>query len=97
VLRVRLLDPGQRSRAASVLRDELRQAVDLASDPAVLSAQVPAVDRVASALAALSRSGLVVTEFALGQPSLDEVFLTLTGHPVEDDQATDEADEEEAA
>ena len=97
VLHVRLLDPGQRSRAASVLRDELRQAVDLASDPAVLSARVPAVDRVASALAALSRSGLVVTEFALGQPSLDEVFLTLTGQPVEDDQATDEADEEEAA
>jgi ABC-2 type transport system ATP-binding protein len=97
VIHVRLLDPGQRSMAASLLRDELREAVDLASDPAVLTARVPAVDRVASALAALSRSGLVVTEFALGQPSLDEVFLTLTGRPVEDVQPADEADEEEAA
>jgi ABC-2 type transport system ATP-binding protein len=83
--------------AASLLRDELREAVDLASDPAVLTARVPAVDRVASALAALSRSGLVVTEFALGQPSLDEVFLTLTGRSAEDVQPADEADEEEAA
>jgi ABC-2 type transport system ATP-binding protein len=97
VVHVRLLDPGQRSMAASVLRDQLRESVDLASDPAVLTARVPAVDRVASALAALSRSGLVVTEFSLGQPSLDEVFLTLTGRPVEDDQAAVEADEEEAA
>jgi ABC-type uncharacterized transport system ATPase subunit len=31
------------------------------------------------ALADLARSGLTVTEFALGQPSLDEVFLALTG------------------
>ena len=97
VVHVRLLDPGQRYMAASVLRDQLRESVDLASDPAVLTARVPAVDRVASALAALSRSGLVVTEFSLGQPSLDEVFLTLTGRPVEDDQAAVEADEEEAA
>jgi ABC-2 type transport system ATP-binding protein len=32
-----------------------------------------------------------VTEFALGQPSLDEVFLALTDHPATDD------DEEKAA
>jgi ABC-2 type transport system ATP-binding protein len=32
-----------------------------------------------------------VSEFALGSPSLDEVFLALTGHPAE------EIDEEEAA
>jgi ABC-2 type transport system ATP-binding protein len=97
VLHVRLLDPGRRSVAASLLIDELRASVDLASDPAVLTARVAEVDRVAPALAALSRSGLVFTEFALGQPSLDEVFLTLTGRPVEADQAADEADEEEAA
>ena len=28
----------------------------------------------------LARSGIKVTTFALGQPSLDEVFLALTGH-----------------
>ncbi len=37
------------------------------------------------------RQGVGVSEFALGSPSLDEVFLALTGHPAE------EIDEEEAA
>jgi hypothetical protein len=31
--------------------------------------------------AALDRAGITVGEFALGQPSLDEVFMTLTGQP----------------
>jgi ABC-2 type transport system ATP-binding protein len=31
-----------------------------------------------------------VTEFALGQPSLDEVFLQLTGHPAEEDVPEEE-------
>ena len=32
-----------------------------------------------------SRAGIGVAGFSLGQPSLDEVFLALTGHPAEDD------------
>ncbi len=31
----------------------------------------------------LSHAGVALDEFSLGQPSLDEVFLTLTGHPAE--------------
>ena len=38
------------------------------------------------ALAALARDGIDVTELALRHPSLDEVFLSLTGHPAEDSQ-----------
>ena len=34
----------------------------------------------------LANAGVLVGELALGQPSLDEVFLTLTGHPAEDDR-----------
>ena len=30
---------------------------------------------------AVRSSGVAVADFALGQPSLDEVFLALTGHP----------------
>ena len=43
-------------------------------------------------------SGVRVAEFSLGQPSLDEVFLALTGHPA-DDGAADQArlSEEEQA
>ncbi|MEU7916549.1 hypothetical protein AB0B70_36170 [Microbispora bryophytorum] len=38
-------------------------------------------ERASRALAALAASGIVVDDFSLGQPSLDEVFLALTGAP----------------
>ena len=40
--------------------------------------------RAADGVAAVSRAGLGVAEFSLGQPSLDEVFLGLTGHAAEE-------------
>ncbi len=57
------------------------------ADPAVLTARIPArpaarsgSEHVASAITELARADIAVGEFALGQPSLDEVFLTLTGY-----------------
>jgi ABC-2 type transport system ATP-binding protein len=82
-LRVRLMDPEQRPQAEQVLDRELG-AVTLAPDPASLSAMCSDPDRGAVAVAALGRAGLAVADFSLGQPSLDEVFLALTGHPAEE-------------
>lgn len=87
-LHVRLFDPDQRPRAEQVLAGALGVTVHLDTDPVALSARVIAAqssahiagERVAHALAELSRAGVTVTDFALGQPSLDEVFLALTGH-----------------
>jgi ABC-2 type transport system ATP-binding protein len=90
-LHVRLLEPGQRPEAESVLSRELG-GVHLEPDPAALSASCADADRAAQAVAELSRSGVGVADFSLGQPSLDEVFLALTGHPAEE-----EGEEEEAA
>jgi ABC-2 type transport system ATP-binding protein len=45
----------------------------------------------ARALSDLARAGIVVDNFSLGQPSLDEVFLALTDHPA---VPTDERDDE---
>jgi ABC-2 type transport system ATP-binding protein len=84
-LHVRLRDPEQRPEAELVLSQTLSISVHLESDPAALSARASDPERVAHALAELSRSGVALTDFALGQPSLDEVFLALTGHPAEDD------------
>jgi ABC-2 type transport system ATP-binding protein len=84
-LHVRLLEPAQRAEAARVLAAVLGAEIHLESDPAALSARVSDPERVARALAELSRSGITFTDFALGQPSLDEVFLALTGHPAEDE------------
>ena len=82
-VRVRLLDPEQRPQAADLLGRTLGEQVQLESDPSALSARAPDPERVADALAKLNKSGIVVAEFSLGQPSLDEVFLSLTGHPAE--------------
>ncbi len=89
-LHVRLLDPEQRPQAEQVLAGEL-DAVTPAADPASLSAACADADRAAEAVAALSRAGVRIAGFTLGQPSLDEVFLALTGHPAEaPEEQTDE-------
>jgi ABC-2 type transport system ATP-binding protein len=94
-LKVRLLDPEQRPDAERVLRRGLGH-VNLEADPAALTATCADADRGALAVAELSRAGVRVADFSLGQPSLDEVFLALTGHTAE--RAEDEdAELEEAA
>ena len=95
-LHVRLLDPDQRPEAERVLAREL-DAVRLEPDPAALSAPCADADRAAEAVAELSRAGLRVADFSLGQPSLDEVFLALTGHPADDERGEDTVIQEEAA
>jgi ABC-2 type transport system ATP-binding protein len=96
-LHVRLLDPGQRLEAARVLEREL-ETVHLESDPAAMSAPCSDGDLAAAALAELTRAGVRIADFSLGQPSLDEVFLALTGHPAEDQTSAEAvAIEEQAA
>jgi ABC-2 type transport system ATP-binding protein len=83
-LHVRLLDSAQRSEAERLLAGRL-DAVHRESDPAALSAPCADADRAADAVSQLSRAGVGVASFSLGQPTLDEVFLALTGHPTEDE------------
>ncbi|CAA9523821.1 MAG: Efflux ABC transporter, ATP-binding protein [uncultured Thermoleophilia bacterium] len=96
-LHVRLLDPDQRAHAAQVLDHQLGT-VTLEPDPAALSAPCPDADRGAEAVAELARAGVGIAAFSLGQPSLDEVFLALTGHTAEaQDGPAEQPDEEQAS
>jgi ABC-2 type transport system ATP-binding protein len=90
-LHVRLLDADRRADAADILSRTLAADVHLEQDTAALSAPGAATDKAAEAVGELSRSGIAVATFSLGQPTLDEVFLALTGHPVVPDEATDAA------
>jgi ABC-2 type transport system ATP-binding protein len=90
-LHVRLRDPARRPEAELLLTRALGVPVEAGSDPAALTARVSDPEIVAEALAGLGRAGIGVLQFALGQPSLDEVFLTLTGHPADDAPSTEEA------
>jgi ABC-2 type transport system ATP-binding protein len=93
-LHVRLLEPSQRPEAEQLLIRELG-GVHLEPDPAALSASCADADRAAEAVADLTRSGIRIAGFSLGQPSLDEVFLALTGHTAE--QSAEPAEEERVA
>jgi ABC-2 type transport system ATP-binding protein len=84
-LHVRLLDPEHRPDAEAVLARALETEVRLEADPAGIAAPCTDADRAAEAVAALSRAGIGVANFSLGQPTLDEVFLALTGRPAEED------------
>ena len=83
-LHIRLRDPQRRPEAEQIVAQTLNAAVTLEPDPSALSAQVSDPELVANTLTRLSRAGIVVNDFSLGQPSLDDVFLALTGQPVED-------------
>ncbi len=85
-LRVRLVDPEQRRQAEQVLRRRYADVL-LEPDPAALT--VPRADAggAAHAVGELARSGVSVAQFGLDQPSLDEVFLALTGAPAVPEQS----------
>ena len=91
-LKVRLLDPAQRPDAERALSSALGADVDPpGTDPSLLTAPCADADRGAAAVAALTGAGVGVADFSLGQPSLDEVFLALTGRPAEAEDAPEEA------
>lgn len=86
---VRLRDAAQRLEAERLLSSALATHVYLEADPVALTARVAGADdgeraaaeQASLALAELARAGIVVDDFSLGQPSLDEVFLALTDRP----------------
>ncbi|MBQ1074878.1 ATP-binding cassette domain-containing protein [Micromonospora sp. C31] len=97
-IHLRLRDPGQRPEAERLLQAALGVPVQLEPDPVALTARVggagsdlDASAQAARALGDLAHAGIVVDDFSLGQPSLDEVFLALTDHPA---VTSDERDDE---
>ncbi len=84
VLRLRVAGPEDRARAQSILHDALAMPVTPDATPVGLSVSVPSGTRsteiIHAALLRLADNGVHVSDFSWSQPSLDEVFLTLTGH-----------------
>ena len=89
-LHVRVEDPGRRPDAAALLEQTLGVDVHLEQEVATLSARTTDTELVGAAVVELGRKGIAVAELSLGQPSLDEVFLALTGRPASDDPLAEE-------
>jgi daunorubicin/doxorubicin transport system ATP-binding protein len=89
-LRLSVPDADQRHRATKLLEDRFGISTESEAGSAELSARLAGDGdelggRAAAAVAELTGAGLDVRDFSYGQPSLDEVFLALTGKPAEDE------------
>jgi ABC-2 type transport system ATP-binding protein len=80
---VRLANAGQREAAVALVQRVLGDGVMPSGDGVVVAARIANAGQAAEVLAALSASAIEVAEFSVGTPSLDEVFLALTGRPAE--------------
>ena len=87
-LHVRLLDPEQRARGRAGPRPRARARSTSSPTRRRCRRRAPTPTAAAEAVAELARAGIGIADFSLGQPSLDEVFLALTGHPAEEPGAT---------
>jgi ABC-2 type transport system ATP-binding protein len=85
-MHVRLVSADQRGLAQELVERVLGDGLLPASEPMELAARLANPAQAGQVLATLSGAGVEVAEFSVGNPSLDEVFLALTGrtseHPI---------------
>jgi ABC-2 type transport system ATP-binding protein len=86
-LKVRVVEPADRERAAAIMGSALGAEPVREADEAALTARLAEGQAAGPVLSALEDAGIGVETFALGQPSLDEVFLALTGRPAEPEES----------
>jgi ABC-2 type transport system ATP-binding protein len=81
---VRLGNAEQRGRAREVISRVLGDGLLPEADPLTVAARLQSPAQAAEVLGALTANQVEVAEFSVGTPSLDEVFMALTGKPAED-------------
>jgi ABC-2 type transport system ATP-binding protein len=80
---VRLADANHGGAAREAIARVLGDGVMPGADALVIAARLTSAAQAADVLAALTQADVEVAEFSVGTPSLDEVFLALTGKPSE--------------
>ncbi|MGN6412999.1 ATP-binding cassette domain-containing protein [Flexivirga sp.] len=84
-LAVRLADPDDMDRAARAVATVLGRPASRTPEAARLTVPMERADDAAEALVALRHDGISVQKVTVEEPTLDEVFLALTGAPATDD------------
>ncbi len=83
-LHVRLASAEQRELAQQLVSRVLGDGLLPMSEPTEVAARLGNPAQAAAVLTALTDGRVEVTQFSVGNPSLDEVFLALTGKPAEE-------------
>ncbi|MEX0957357.1 MAG: ATP-binding cassette domain-containing protein [Rhizobiaceae bacterium] len=89
-LNVTVADPERLDEASRLLEAKLGAAVQTSVEGGEVSVLAETAQAANEAVAALVGAGIELTDFSMGQPSLDAVFFALTGHPAEDETAEQE-------
>jgi ABC-2 type transport system ATP-binding protein len=97
-LHVRLADRTRTAAAAQLVAHVLGEEPVLTPEAGGLNIALPDANRAADVLIGLRQADLAITTATVRQPTLDEVFMALTGHGAEDqNDQTDSDDTEEVA
>jgi oleandomycin transport system ATP-binding protein len=97
VLEVRPANPAAVDRAAELLVELTGNQATIDRDIRLISVPMPDPAWLPVAVRRLDEAGIIVVDLALRRPSLDEVFLTLTGRPAEAEPLQDGAGHERSA
>ena len=83
-LRIRMYNVKDRAAAEKKIQKSLKITVHPGPDPFTLIANTTKETQIPALYRLLSDNRLKPAEFAVGQPSMDEVFFALTGHSAEE-------------
>ncbi|SFE55122.1 ABC-2 type transport system ATP-binding protein [Paenibacillus catalpae] len=75
--------------ARQTVEQVLKVPSTLSSEAAKITAPMANADLITDLLIALREKGITLSEVSVQKPTLDEVFLTITGHGVEEDKTKD--------
>jgi ABC-2 type transport system ATP-binding protein len=89
-LQLRMLDPGNTGDAANVVRRVLGEEPVLTPEAGGINVALTDANRAADVLIGLREHGLLISSATVQKPTLDEVFMALTGHAAEDSQTEPE-------
>jgi ABC-2 type transport system ATP-binding protein len=83
-LQLRLLDPGQTAEAVDVVRRVVGEEPVLTPEAGGINVPLADANRAADVLIGLRERELLITSATVQKPTLDEVFMALTGHGAEE-------------
>src|SRR3954447_16853862 len=83
-LQLRLLDPAQTGQAVDVVRRVVGEEPVLTPEAGGINVPLPDANRAADVLIGLRERELLITSATVQKPTLDEVFMALTGHAAEE-------------
>jgi len=87
-LQLRVQDPQDIQRTRQIVERVLQVRSSVSAEAGKVTAPMADADRVTDLLVALRNEGIRLAEISVQKPTLDEVFLTITGHGVEGNQSS---------